>query len=232
MEFKNVVVEGREQGMRLLNIPDPQNFQLSKAGSYDGVQVKSNCKMIFEDIHLEKLAAADPQSADQVHLVLKNSGIAKYKDEYALYPEIRVSRCNEFAAHLGGHVVEMSVEHCKVVRFTGIGDGSMPGSLSFNSCKFEASVKSSEKPFYMLNAELGTSLMNCMVYAPRVDDVARPELVDKLGFIKLNKAVHYNHLNTRLGNDIITYQKSEGIKFSERFVSMLKAHHEMESAIV
>lgn len=229
MEFKNVVVEGREQGMRLLNIPDPQNLLLSKSGSYDGIQVKANSKMIFEDIHLEELPAADPQSSDQVHLALRNAVTTVSKDEHSLYPDIRVTRCNEFAAHLGGNVVEMSIEHCKVVRFTGAENGSIPGSLSFNSCKFEASVNNGEKPFYKLAAELGTSFMNCMIYAPRVNETARPDLVDRLGFIQLNKAVYYNHLNTRLGNDIINHQKSKGITFNERFIAMLKAHHELES---
>jgi len=182
LEFKNIIVEGREQGMRLLHIPDPQNFKLSKAGSYDGVQVETNCKMIFEDIYLEILDAANPQSVDHVHLALLNPGNSRYQDGYALYPEIRVMRCNEFAAHLGGNVVDMCVEDCKVVRFTGTNIGSMPGFLSFRNCKFEASVKNSEQPYFLLEAALGTSFLNCVVYAPRVDDTARPELVDKIGF--------------------------------------------------
>ncbi|MBC7759252.1 MAG: hypothetical protein H7069_10370, partial [Phormidesmis sp. FL-bin-119] len=76
------------------------------------------------------------------------------------------------------------------------------------------------------------SLTNCVVYAPRVDGTPRPELIDKLGFILVNKAVYYNHLNTRLGNDILSFHKSKGIKFNDRFISMLKAHHEMEATIV
>jgi hypothetical protein len=231
LEFKNIVVEGRQQGMRLINIPSPQNFKLAKAGSYDGVQVHANCKMIFEDIHLEKLAAADAQSADQVHLSLRNSG-ENYKDEYALYPKIRIARCNEFSAHLGGNVVEMSADHCKVVRFTGSENGLMPGSLSFTNCKFEAVATDTGKPLFMVGAELGTNFTNCVVYAPRLNNVVRPDLVDRIGFIQLNKAVHYCHLNSRLGNDIINFQKRRGIKFNERFITMLKVHHEMESPLV
>lgn len=229
MEFKNVVVEGREQGMRLLNIPDPQNFQLSKRGSYDGVQVRTNCKMIFEDIHLEKLGASDPQAIDQVHLSLKNTSNSTYTDEYALYPSIQVNGCNEFAAHLGGSIVEMSVGNCKIIRFTGALNGSLRGSLTFTNCKFEASVIKTEKPYYSIAATLGTSFTNCIIYAPRVDELAHPELVDRIGFIQINKGVLYNHLNTRLGNDIVAYHKSQGLTFSERFISMLKAHHELES---
>ncbi len=229
LEFKNIVVEGREQGMRLLNIPDPQNFQLSKTGSYDGNQLMANCKMIFEDIHLEKLPPADPQSTEQTHLVLRRPANVGSNDAHSLYPEIRVSRCNEFAAHLGGNVVDMSIENCKINRFTGADSGFLKGGIAFSSCKFEASVTSSKKPYYNIGAELGTTLSNCVIYAPRVDDTPRPELVDHVGFVRVNKAVYYNQLNTRLGNDILNYQKNHDIKLNERFISMLKAHHELES---
>ena len=232
MEFRNIVVEGREQGMRLLNIPDPQNYLLSKSGSYDGVQVKSNCKIIFEDIHLEKLTEDDPQSAQHVHLILKKPQNSAYKDGHALYPEIIVSRCNEFAAHLGGNIAEITVDHSKVVRFTGADTGVVPGSLTFTNCKFEPLVKDNARAFYLLGAELGTSFINCMVFSPQVEGKARPDLVDKVGFLQINKAVHYNHINTRLGNDILNYYKSKGIKISPAFISMLKAHHELEPSAI
>ncbi len=232
MEFRNIVVEGREQGMRLLNVPDPQNYQLAKAGSYDGVQVRSNCKIIFEDIQLEKLTEQDPQSAEHVHLVFKKMQNAAYEDEHALYPEIRVSRCNEFAAHMGGSVAEITVDQCKVVRLTGAETGLMPGSLTFMNCKFEPAVKSSAKAFYSLGTELGTSFINCIVYAPRLGGKPRPDLVDNVGFLQVNKAVQYNHINTRLGNDILNHYKGKGIKLVPAFISMLKAHHELEPATV
>jgi hypothetical protein len=231
LEFRNVAVEGRDQGMRLLQIPDPQNFKLARAGGYDGVQLRSNCQIIFEDIHTEQMPAQEPQS-DQAHLVLKSAANLKYMDEYALYPEIRVARCNSIAAYFGGNAAEVVFDQCKIARLTGSDNNVMPGSLTFSNCKFEAAVKNSDKSFYMLGTELGTSFVNCVVYAPMVDDVPRPELSDKLGFIQLNKSVHYNHVNTRLGNDILNYCKSKGLKISPAFVRMLKSHHDLESPAV
>lgn len=232
MEFRNIVVEGREQGMCLLNIPDPQNYLLAKTGSYDGVQVKSNCKIILEDIQLESLNEDDPQSAGHVHLVLKKAQGAAYKDDHALYPEIIVSRCNGFAAHIGGSIAEITVDHCKVVRFTGAETGTLPGSLTFTNCKFEALVNDIGKPFYLLAAELGTSFINCLVLAPRVGTKARPDLLDRIGFLQLNKAVYYNHINTRLGNDILNHYKARGVRIAPAFIAMLKAHHELEPVVI
>ncbi|MEJ7692503.1 hypothetical protein [Daejeonella sp.] len=232
MEFRNIVVEGREQGMRLLNIPGPQAYKLAKTGGYDGVQLKSNCKIVFEDIQLEKIGPQDPQSVEQVHLLLTNSGNKGYMDEYALYPEIHVAGCGEFSAHLGGNISEIFVDQCKITRFTGKEAGLMPGSLSFMNCKFEPAVKSTGKQFYLLGSELGTSFINCIVYSPRVDNTARPEMIDQIGFMAINKSVQYNHINTRLGNDILAHLKSKGIKLKPSFISMLKAHHELESTIV
>ena len=233
MEFRNIVVEGREQGMRLLQIPDPQTFKLPKAGSYDGIQLRPNCKMIFEDIHLEKLEAQDPHSDQDVHLHIKNNSASVYQDKYALYPEIRISRCNEFAGHIGGNIADLSIEQCKVVRLTGSNTGLMPGTFNFNNCKFEPAVKSNDsKLFYFLGTELGTSFINCIIYAPSVDNVSRPDLTDKIDFVQLNKAVRYNHINTRLGKDILNYCKSTGIKLNSNFIDMLKAHHELESDFV
>lgn len=232
MEFRNVVVEGRDQGMRLLNIPDPQNYQLGKSGSYDGVQVRTNCKIIFENVQLERLTNQDPQSSEQVHLLLSNTKTNDYKDEYALYPDIRVSRCNEFAAHLGGNIAELTVDQCKVVRLTGSNTGLMPGTLTFMNCKFEPVVNDNDKMFYLLGAELGTSFINCVIYSPRLDNLPRPDLVNRIGFLRINKAVYYNHINTRLGNDILNYYKSNSIRLNPAFIAMLKAHHELESATI
>jgi hypothetical protein len=231
LEFRNIMVEGREQGMRLLQIRDPQMLQLSRAGGYDSNQLKPNCKMIFEDIHLEKIAPQQPQS-EEVHFHMKNLANNQYKDEYALYPELRITRCSNVTANFGGNIAEVIFDQCRIARLTGDNNRSMPGSLTFNTCKFEAAVTDSTSLMFMLGTALGTSFINCVVYAPQVDNTARPDLTDHLGFIKINKEVHFNHINTRLGSDILNYYKEKGVKLSSRFVAMIKSHHELESASV
>lgn len=231
LEFRNIMVEGRDQGMRLLQIRDPQMLKLSKAGGYDNVQMKSNCKMIFEDIHLEKIAAQQPQS-EEVHLQMKNNSNNQYKDDYALYPQLRITRCNDLTAHLGGNIAEVIIDQCRVARLTGDNKNSMPGALTFDNCIFHAVVTESASQLFMLRTILGTSLINCMIYAPEVDNTSRPDLTDRLGFIRINKEVHFNHINTRLGSDILNYYKGRGIELSGRFIAMIKSHHELEPTSV
>lgn len=223
LEFRNIMVEGREQGVRLLQIPDPQTFKLPKTGSYDSVQLKPNCKMIFEDIHLENLS----ESPEQVHFLMQNISNVKYKDEYALYPEIRLTRCNDFDAHFGGCIASVAFEQCNITSLTGDEDNLMPGALTFTNCRFQPVVKK-DGISYLLGSELGTSFINSVVYAPRSGDTAHPELADQVGFIHINKSVKYNHINTRLGNDILNYCKHQGIKLTPDFIAMLKSHSEME----
>jgi len=227
LEFRNIVVRGRDQGMRLLQIPDPQRFKLSRAGGYDGIQLTANCRMIFEDVQTETIPAAEPRS-DQVHLLVKSAANLKYMDEYALYPEIRVTRCHGISAHFGGNAADVVFDQCRITRLTGSDSNVMPGALIFRDCRFEAAVQNSDKPFYLLGTELGTSFVNCIVYAPKVDNASRPDLADRLGFLVLNKSVSYNHVNTRLGHDILNYCKSRGVKLSPAFIRMLKSHHELE----
>ena len=67
-----------------------------------------------------------------------------------------------------------------------------------------------------------------MVNAPQVDGAMRPDLTDLSGFIRINKEVRFNHINTRLGNEILTYYKGRGVNLSQKFVAMIKSHHELE----
>ena len=55
-----------------------------------------------------------------------------------------------------------------------------------------------------------------------------PEALTLVDFMEFNKSVSYNHVNSRLGNDIINYYKSKGVKIKPEFISMLKSHHELE----
>ena len=227
LEFRNIMVEGRQQGMRLLKLMDPHRLKLSKAGSYDGFRMRPNCKMIFEDIHLEKMTGQLPQS-EEVHFLMKRGESKKTEDGYALYPEVNFSGCNGLAVYFGDNVADAIFDQCRIVRLTGSNSGLMPGTLTFNSCKFEAEVSGAVSRFFMLGSTLGTSFVNCVVDAPQVDGAARPDLTDLSGFIRINKEVHFNHINTRLGNEIMSYYKGKGVTLSQKFIAMIKSHHELE----
>ncbi|HEY0667289.1 MAG TPA: hypothetical protein VGD22_03875 [Sphingobacteriaceae bacterium] len=226
LEFRNIMTEGREQGIRILQIPDPQNFKLAKSGSYDHVQLKSNCKMIFEDIQLEDLSQ-ESVSGGGTHFQINSKSQNRYQDGYALYPEVRMTRCNDLVANFGGNIVEVYVEQSKIAGLTGSDSKELPGALTFSNCKFEALINKNG-PSFLLDSELGTSFTNCVVYAPVEANISRPELIDRVGFLTINKAVLYNHINTRLGNDIIKYLKINSIKLTDHFIGMLKSHSDLE----
>lgn len=231
LEFRNIMVEGRDQGIRLMQIRDPETLKLSRAGAYDGTQLKSNCKIIFEDVYLRR-SPRNNQKSEAVHFLMKYSAKNQHKDEYALYPQLRITMCNNLTAHFDGSIAEVTFEQCGIARLTGDNKDAMPGALTFNNCKFESAITDSASPFFMLGTAMGTTFNNCVIYAPQVNNTSRPDLTDRLGFIRINKEVHHNHTNTRLGTDILNYCKGKNIKLSGNFIAMIKSHYELESAMV
>jgi hypothetical protein len=228
IEFRNVIVQGREKGVRLLEITDPQHYHLGVPGGYDGTYLTANSSMVFDQVQLENLEDPEPAKTAAAHLSINNTKQDKYEDQYALYPEIRLLNCKNVVANLGGNVADLSLERCSVVAITGNEKGALPGRFSFSDCSFRPAVKEGKKDFYVLSSILGTSFTNCTLHAPKINGTVKPELTDLNGFVHINKLVRYNHLNTRLGNDVINYYKSKGIVFNKQFISMLKSHHQME----
>lgn len=232
VEFRNISVVGREDGVRLVEIPNPQQYDMGRAGSYDGTVLAPNCRMIFENIQLSKLPAAPAASKSHNHLYLGSAAGDEYEDERALYPEIRISGCHGFSGYFGGSIADVYIERSIISRLTAEEGGPMRGKLAFADCTFKADVRDDSADFFALSAELGTSFTNCILAAPSVGGEDRPDLADRSGFIEINRRVRYNHLNTRLGNDLLKHIRESGTTLNSRFISMLKNHHELESDTV
>src|SRR5690606_28177028 len=96
--FKNIFVEGRNKGVRIMEIPDPQSYFMSKPGSYDGSFIDFNSFIHFDSIQLEKIVNEDDNPN---HLKISfGSALTKY-NENSLYPKIHISNCNAFAGDFG-----------------------------------------------------------------------------------------------------------------------------------
>lgn len=229
VEFRNVIVQGREKGVRLLEITDPQNYHLGVPGGYDGIYLTSNSNMVFDQVQLENLEDFEPAKTTAAHISINNTKQDKYEDEYALYPEIRLLNCKSVVARLGNNIVDFNLERCSVSAITGNENEAMPGRFSFLNCLFRPEAREIRKEFYVLSSALGTSFTNCTIHAPKINGTVKPELTDLNGFVHINKLVRYNHLNTQLGNDVINYYRNKGIAFSKQFIDMLKSHHQMET---
>lgn len=232
IEFRNVIVQGRSKGLRLIKIGDPRHYRLNTPGNYDGTFFNANSRMRFDNIQLEELEQAEAEKIAPVHLSIADTNDGKYEDSLALYPEISVTACQHVVAKFGNNALTASFEKCSLSIVSGNENGTMPGSFSFTDCRFKPAAKQQKKTFYALSASLGTSFTNCIVHAPRINGTSKPELDNCYGFLQMNKQVHYNHLNTRLGNEVLNHYSTKKIAFKMRFIEMLKSHHELESAQV
>ncbi len=225
---RNVTVSGRQQGVRLLAVPSPYHYDVGRDGSYDGVQLVPNCRMVFENVLLEEFPATKANDTANVHLRLGGKGSLAYQDTRALYPHIRVTNCPNFSAFLGGSAAEVVVNDATIDRFTAAADGPLRGMLRFNDCRFTPNVTEESSPLYALDAELGTYLTNCTIHAPRLSGEPKPELIDKLDFVQPNTRVRYCQLNTTFGNDLLKYFEEKEIALQPAFIAMLKSHHALE----
>jgi len=230
--FRNIQVTGRNQGVRLLKIQQPFYYDLKREGGYDGVRVQPNATLIFDNIQLDKLPAAAPDSVDQVHFQLGDGSGTAFEDGNALYLKVLFRNCENISAYLRSGIADVSFERCSIDRLVAADAKPFKGSLAFDNCVFAPNVTDEKNPFFAVDAELGTSFTNSTLHAPSVAGKPRPELADQSGIIQLNKTVRHYHLNTKLGNDILQYCKSKNITLKPQFIQMLKAHHALESETV
>ena len=119
--------------------------------------------------------------------------------------------------------------YSSITSLTGDDKQAMRGRFSFSNSFFQPAAKTAGEIRFSLSTELGTSFTNCTIHSPRIGGILKPELVNHLNFVQINKVVRFNHLNTLLGRDIINYYRAKGIPFNPEFISMLKSHHELES---
>jgi hypothetical protein len=189
--------------------------------------LQGNSQILLRNIDLENLSEnTGTKIADRIHLYLNDA--PEGKRTVALYPDIRIQDCNNLRAYLGKGSGNLKFENCTIQTIEKDA-GEFSGRLSFTGCEFEPLIDDQSKISYDLDSELGVSFTDCIVYLPKVKDQPSSEQLDKIGFLKLNKQVRFNHSNTRLGNDIIQYCKSKGIKLEPKFIGMLRSHHELDA---
>lgn len=223
LKFRNIAIEGREQGVRIMRIAEPYQYALRKSGGYDGSQLKPNCTMICDNVELEQLTSRRPDDTQQVHLSLGGTTTADYADHLALYPKIRFTDCENVSVYLGNCIADAVFERCTVNTVTA---PALRGELTFSDCHLQPVVQQAPEKFYTVASSLGTRFTNCTVHAPIISGETVPEMVDRIGFLKINETVQHYHLNTALGNEIIAYFKSKGVLLSMEFIAKLRSHYE------
>ena len=226
IEFRNITVEGREQGVRLIRIPDPSHYDLRRNGAYDGIQLKANCDLIIDNVQLERLAPQSPDDTEQMHLVIGGQDALDEADALALYPSIRFTDCRHVSVYLGQCIASVFFERCTVNTVTA---PAVRGELVFSDCRLQPNVQQKPATFYTVKSTLGTRFTNCTIHAPVVNGEADPDMVNRIGFLEINKTVRHYHLNTALGNEVVDHLKRKGVVLTPDFIAKLRSHHEWET---
>jgi len=225
VEFSNIRIRGREKGVRLMRIPNPQHYDLRRQGGYDGSRLDANCELIVDDVQLEKIIPRYPDDTDDVHLLIGGQDSADYADQKSLFSEIRFIDCDGVNVHLENCIAAGFFDRCSINTVTAPG---LRGELVFRDCRFQPDVTEIKSDLYALDSTLGTRFTNCTFHAPVVAGRKKPEFVDRTGILKVNKYVRYYHLNTALGNSILDHFQRRGVELNPNFIAILKHHHPME----
>ena len=158
-----------------------------------------------------------------MHLLIGGDTALDYTDPLALYPKIRFTDCENVSVYLGNCIASAFFERCTVNTVTAPG---LRGELVFNDCRLQPDVQQAPADLYCVKSALGTRFTNCTIHAPVVNGKADPELVNRIGFLEINKAVRHYHLNTALGNEVVSHFKNKGAALSTDFVAKLRCHYE------
>ncbi|SFB82189.1 hypothetical protein SAMN05421747_101328 [Parapedobacter composti] len=224
--FRNVSVVGSKHGVRLMKLYKPQHYRVDLPGGYNEVQLHTNAQIRFENIQLEILKGTACNT--DAHLTVVPDYEQPYVHEYALYPSIHIVDCKGFLGVLKGSVAEILFSRSSIISLECGDTEAMQGSLFFQNCVFQPVADTDTAKFYTLEASLGTSFTNCVVHAPVISGRRRYDLSDCYGFLAINDYVLYNHVNTRLGRDIVNHLFATGGTVHPDFVAKLKSHHELE----
>jgi hypothetical protein len=225
MIFKNIMVTGREQGIRLIRIPNPQFYDLRRIGGDEEGWMRSNFTMICENVHLDKTTPDRPDDSEHVHLLIGGEKAADYIDNRALYPKIVFIDCDNVALYLNQCAANVHLERCSVNTVTASG---VLGEINFSNCRLQPNVRTANGFFYSLDSSLGVRFTNCTVHAPVVDGKVAPHLFEQISFLKINKSLQHCHLNTSLGPEVLSHLKGKGIALNRAFIGKLRTQHALD----
>ncbi|MEC3880448.1 hypothetical protein [Parapedobacter sp. 10938] len=222
--FRNIRVVGGGNGVRLMNLPYMDGYYALRQGSYDGVTLTPNAQLIFEDIQLEELAPTIEEPGLHINLGTSSGDTGASQ----LLPQITFRNCRHFRGCFGNNILSLAFENCTLHAFNVGEQREVQGDIYFGNCKFKPVLGTDGKSMH-LAATLGVAFSNCVFLAPQIGGQSRPDLLYLVDAVRINKTVKYNHLNSRLGNDMLHYCKEKGIRLRPAFVAMLKGHHELEA---
>jgi len=224
LTFRDIEVQGRQQGVRLIRIPDPYQLDVRQDGGLATGGLVTNCLMVCERVQLERIVPAQP-GGDDVHLLLGRDAGGEYADSRALYPRLVFIDCDHVALRLARCAASVAFERGSVNQVTA---REVQGDVSFNLSRFQPEVAAAEGPLYELDASHDVRFTNCTLHAPVVAGEAVPGRLSDYGFIVLNQSLRHAHLNTTLGAEVMAFLREQGTLPTLEFIARLRAQHPLE----
>jgi len=215
IHFENIEVVGREKGVRLLSIPDQCGYKVDKDGGYINNMLNPNAIFHFNNIQLEDLS----NEVNQYHFTIGTS--TKLLDNNSLYPSIQFTNCSNIAIQNKKSIANLFFEKSVIANINGNGNNPLKGRFVFSNCDFNPIIRNVKESAYSLSSLSGTFFSNCIIHPPVYLGEERFDLLDKIGFIQLNKSVDFNHSNTLLNRNIIEFYKDE---IDQQFLLKLKGY--------
>src|SRR5690606_6194674 len=150
------------------------------------------------------------------------------KDSNSLYAQIEIVNCPPIRIDISGLLAKVIIRNSNLSAFKSKRLGTMKGEIYLSECKILPEVTSEEEIALELDTTLATVFSNCTVHSPKITGKFVPSSLKSYDFIKINEKLRFNHSNTMLGKDILSFLKSQGSSLSPKFVSMLKSHSDLE----
>ncbi len=216
MDFKNIEVVGREKGIRLFSLANQDEYQVDKEGGYQNTSLTTNSVINFNNIQLERL----PEDSNQFHFSIDS--VKNFDRVDGLYPSVTFINCLNIAVRQQGAAANLFFEKSSISNVFAKEEAPLMGRFVFTDCEFNPVIKDKNEVVYMLDSSIATFFTNCIVNSPMYSGKERADFIDKIGFLKLNESVDFNHSNTILNPVIINFYNGTKNEISPRFLEMLK----------
>ena len=222
--FKDIWVEGRSKGVKLMPLPDLSNLYSLSTINHRPTDNMPNARLLFSNVALDKPDEAILKAGKAFHLQIAPR--RKQTAETLFYPEIIIENCRDFAGDFGDQTANVSFENCSLSKII-VGKNKLKGNIQFKFCNFTPIGYDGAEQAFQLEAERGVEFLCCEIHAPAKDGTANPEWLHQLGFIEINKSLRFNHLHTRLGSNAVDMLQNQRVKLSKEFMAKLQNSFEV-----
>lgn len=215
LHIEDVEVVGRNEGCSLMHLTDIEHYTIP-TDTVMGSMRTPNARIILRNIQSGK--------GDFLKLMPSKPDQSNTNPAVAPYVSIRIDDLPHVVIKLSSIKADVSIQHATVHQVKLGGQDPFDGEIQFANCRFEPEVFDEGVDIFRLEASHGASFTNCRWHMPRQHGKEVGAWLNRTGVFVLNQSVRFNHINSRLGNDVLSYLANQGIKVRKKFMRDLFMH--------